>query len=108
LYRVDDLNGRGSVVSEPLVPARFVLVQNNVDRLRSVMQQIPAHSGRRGLILHEGFRLHSYRTHITQELNEQYEPWGVNVFRQFMDLVGNDEGVCDALIMPDEAHSAVT
>lgn len=55
-------------------------------------------------ILYEDLRLHPYKIHITHKLKEQDKSPHANFCRQFLDLVDNDEGVFDVLIMSDETH----
>jgi hypothetical protein len=55
-------------------------------------------------ILHQDLRFHPYKIHITHKLIEQDKASHVNFHRQFLDIVNNDEGVLDVLIMSDEAH----
>jgi 16S rRNA C1402 (ribose-2'-O) methylase RsmI len=50
-------------------------------------------------ISYEDTRFHPYKIHITQELKEQHKTSCVNFSRQLLDIVDNDEGVLDVLIM---------
>jgi hypothetical protein len=80
------------------------------------MQQSPMHSARQHIIalqmpsrslrriLHGDLRFHPYKIHVTHELKEQDKAFRVNFYRQFLDIVKNDEGVLDVLIMSDDAH----
>jgi hypothetical protein len=54
--------------------------------------------------LHEDLRFHPYKIHVTHELKEQDKASRVNFCRQFLDIVNNDEGVFDNLIMSDASH----
>jgi hypothetical protein len=86
----------------------YIFTQKNVELLRQYWNKFQrAQEGAVCGRLTEGKQI-SYRTHITHELNEQYESCRVNIFKQFMDPVYNDKGVSNALIMPDEAHAPVT
>jgi hypothetical protein len=55
-------------------------------------------------ILHEDLRFHLYKINVTRELKAQDKASHMNFCRQFLDLVDNNEGVLDVLIMADEAH----
>jgi hypothetical protein len=55
-------------------------------------------------ILHEDLRFHPYKVNITKGLKEQDKASCVNIWRQFLDLVDNDEGVLEGPIVSDEAH----
>jgi hypothetical protein len=47
---------------------------------------------------------HSYKIHVTHNLKEQEKASHLKLCTEFSDLVDNDEGVVDDLVMSDEAH----
>jgi hypothetical protein len=113
---VDDFNVHGTVVNKFVGPAYSIRTPENVERMKAVMQQSTMRSARRHVIalqmssrslrriLHEDLRFHPYQIHITHELKEHDKAARVNFRRQFLDIVKNDEGVLDDLIISDEAH----
>lgn len=49
-------------------------------------------------------KFHPYKVHVTHKTERTGQTPHVNFCRQFLDIVNNEEGVFDILIMLDEVH----